>query len=36
MRNIKKGDRVDVYTILAGAVVDDKIEPMFIVGGVTK
>ena len=38
MGEMKKGDRLDVYTILAGAVrVDDKtIEPMFIVGGMTK
>ena len=33
----KKGDRVEVYTILAGAVrVDSKIEPLFIIGGVSK
>ena len=36
-KDTKKGDRVDLYTILAGAVQgDSEIEPMFIVGGVTK
>ena len=33
----KKGARVDVYTILAGAVsVDGEIQPIFIVGGITQ
>jgi len=35
--DLKKGGQVDVYTILAGAVrVDDKVEPIFIVGGLTQ
>ena len=35
--DMKKGGQLDVYTILAGAVrVADKVEPVFIVGGITQ